>query len=528
MTVHMAHRAFFCGATSVGLYNYRGRQQALPRYNCPLLCAASSSSNAPPVLSPSLNLPRAAFIRKNTNSVASEYELGESIVGEGAYSTVVIGKNKYSGMERAIKVIPKTTTDAEAFEIEIESLMALDHPHIVKILQYFDEGDNFYIVFELIDGPDLVQYVIQRVCTTEQHVPEEELSIILRQVLKAILSCHKGGIIHRDVKLENFMIAGEEKVVKMIDLGLAAGKDDTDAHPLIMGNSVMGTYRYMAPEIYFSSQRYNTAVDMWALGVSFYTMLSLETLLPDGEDEVRKLLSKPKYVEHKIKQCKVLKERKLSKDARNFLNRLLAYDPDKRLTAEEALQHPFIALCGAHDLHTTQTPRKINSANLRKMMAFAEAPPLKRIALLAISHTISQCQDHELAEVRLMFRKLNTSGNGHLGFSELAEGLERSGVTLPANFKEVFAACSSSGDSTVNFNEFIACNLPDCFLNEQLCSAVFRMLDRDGNSQLGAEDFKIMYASGGAEAPEICKDIVRQATGKASITSAEFCKYVLA
>jgi len=127
-----------------------------------------------------------------------------------------------------------------------------------------------------------------------------------------------------------------------------------------------------------------------------------------------------------------------------------------------------------------------------------------------------------------MFRKLNTSGNGHLGFSELAEGLERSGVTLPANFKEVFAACSSSGDSTVNFNEFIACNLPDCFLNEQLCAAVFRMLDRDGNSQLGAEDFKIMYASGGAEAPEICKDIVRQATGKASITSAEFCKYVLA
>jgi len=488
------------------------------------MCASPSAPKTSAVLHPSLNLPRAAFIRKNTNPVASEYEIGESTIGEGAYSTIIQGTNKYSGIARAIKFIPKTTTDAELFEVELRSLMALDHPHIVKICQYFDEGDHFVIVFEMIDGPDLVQYILQRADTLgSDHVPEKELGIILRQVLKAILSCHEGGIIHRDVKLENFMISGKEMVVKMIDLGLAATKE----HPLIAGNSVIGTYRYMAPEIYSSTQGYDKAVDMWALGVSFYTMLTLDTLLPDEEDEVRKLLLKPNYVAQKIKACRVLKERKLSKEARNFLNMLLAYDPQKRITAEDALQHPFIKNSAQVGLTRVQMPNQINNTLPAKMDAFAKAPPLERIGRLAIAHTISQCTDKELIEVRLMFRTLNKSGNGKLSISEIKDGLEQDGFALPPNFGEVLAVCSSSGSETLNFNEFMACNLPDCFLNEQLCATVFRLLDRDGNGLLGPEDLKIMYASGGAKAPELCEDIVFSSTGKTSITSAEFCTFML-
>lgn len=493
-----------------------------------MTCASEPTSKPLAFLHPSLNLPRAALIRKNTNSVASEYELGESIVGEGAYSTVISGRNKHSGIERAIKVIGKKTTDEEAFKVELESLMALDHPHIVDILQYFDEGDNFYIVFEMIDGPDLVQYIIQRAIATEQLVAEKELSIILRQVLKAILSCHEEGIIHRDVKLENFMISGTEMVVKMIDLGLAA----TPEHPLTAtSDTVIGTYRYMAPEIFNSTNKCDTAVDMWALGVSFYTLLTLEPLLPDEKEDVMKLLAKPKYVADKIKACKVLKQRQLSKDARDFLNRLLTYDPKKRISADEALHHPFIENSENRVLDTMQRVKKIISANgsgiLSNMEAFAKASALERIARLAIASTISHTPDKELIEVRLMFRTLNKSGNGKLSLSEMTDALQREGVALPPNFPEVFTVCASSGNATLNFKEFIACNIPDRFLNEQLCATVFRLLDRSEDGLLEPDDFKIMYASGGAKAPELCEDIILKATGKTSITSAEFCKFML-
>lgn len=514
MSCPTARRAFICGASAVGLHHYRARQHE--DYKLPVMCEPPTYSS-PSALrkNPTLHLPRAAFIRKNANSVASEYDIRGSVAGDGAYSTVVIGTNKYSGIKRAIKKIPKKDTNEQEFEVEIRSLMALDHPHIVKMLQYFDEGDDFYIAFELIDGPDLVQHIVRRAGELEGYVPEEELSIILRQVLKAILSCHEGGIVHRDVKLENFMIQGQEMVVKMIDLGLAMRKEDP--------HEVIGTFRYMAPEIYFSTERYTKAVDMWALGVSVYTMLTLAPLLPDEKDDVRDLLSDKKYVANKLKSCDVLKDRKLSKEARDFLNKLLAYDPRYRITAQEALQHPFIQRSGTRGL----TEAIMKSRLAAKMEAFAMAPPLKRIGLLAIASTVSQCHDKELIDVRLLFRTLNKSGNGKLRLCEIEDALKQEGFSLPAHFHEILKICSSCGNASLNFNEFIACNLPDCFLNEQLCATVFRLLDRDSNGRLGSEDMKMLFASGGKPAPEFCEDIVRRSTGQSSVTSSEFCKFML-
>lgn len=261
-------------------------------------------------------------------------------------------------------------------------------------------------------------------------------------------------------------------------------------------------------------------------------MLTLDTLLPDEEDDVKKLLAKPKHVERQVKECPVLKDRKLSKDARNFLNRLLTYDAQKRITAEEALQHPFIqkhagAQLGLDKTHDkTPMPRHICDSMVAKMEAYAKASPLERIALLAVAHTISQRPDKELIEVRFMFRTLNKSGNGKLCPSEIEEGLQSQGFTLPAHFREVLTACSSSG-TTLNFNEFIACNLPDAFRNEQLFATVFRLMDRDGNDRIGPNDLKIMYAAGGAEAPEICENFVFESTGKTAINSAEFVSFMM-
>lgn len=308
----------------------------------------------------------------------------------------------------------------------------------------------------------------------------------------------------------------------MIDLGLAATRE----HPVIMGNYFIGTYRYMAPEIYFSKSGYDQAVDMWALGVGFYTMLTLGMLLPDTKDDVSKALSDPKFVEDKIKKCPALQQRKISKDARNFLNRLLAYDPKKRMTVQQALEHPFIKKTGTLGLNK-QKVRWIDGDIVAKMEAFARASPLERIARLAVAHTVSNSPDEELLKVRLMFRTLDARGNGKISQTGMENLLQRANLTLPPNFTEIFAACASSGDAALTFNEFVACNLPQSFLNEKMCAAVFRLLDRDGDGLFGPEDLRKIYANRGITSAEPCDNIVLNATGKTSINSAEFCKFLL-
>merc|ERR1712113_892096 len=219
-------------------------------------------------------------------------------------------------------------------------------------------------------------------------------------------------------------------------------------------------------------------------------------------------------------------QRKISKDARSFLNKLLAYEPKKRMTVQQALEHPFIKKTGTLGLNK-QKIRWIDDDVVSKMEKFAKASPLERIARLAVAHTVSQRPDEELIKVRTMFRTLDAHGIGKISQSGMEDILKRASLAVPDNFAEIFAACASSGDAALTFNEFVACNLPQSFPNEKMCAAIFRLLDRDDDGLFGPEDLRKIYACGGAAAAEHCDDIVFKATGKTSINSAEFCKFVL-
>jgi len=535
-----AVRALACGAATCAVFNHR-RQESYPGWfsiRRPQLCrrqlahceqgkSHTSASASPALLSSnkSLHLPRAALIRKNSENIANEYLFpAGDLLGEGAYAEVIVGVNKRTGLERAIKFIDKKNVNAEEFEIEIRALMELDHMHIVKVLQYFESATDFMIVQELCRGPDLVQYVVKKAVAAKSQtaVDEKEISIILRQMLKAICACHKHNIIHRDIKLENFMLTGETMSVRMIDFGLA-----------LLGTRggetgvVFGTCSYMAPEAFFKDS-YTSAIDLWSLGVGLYIMLTLEQIFPESEDpdeevaDVTNCLRDPKFVSSHIKACSILKQRKLSKDARDLLNKLLTYDPAKRITAEQALQHPFIR---KHADSRLENPEFTFDKNmLAKLEKFANAPRLKRIALMTLAHFTSQ--QPPLLQVRMNFRSIDKSGDGELSIQELTKALQSNGIAVPQNLEAIFAVCDSSGNGRLNFNEFIACMFPDSMITEQLCAAAFNMLDRECTGVLGQEQLRFLFADGSAEGKN-SGDIVLEATGKTSITVAEFQEFML-
>lgn len=538
----MAFRALAaCGGTCAVLNSRRPREQQ-PAYPSllfrPTLSFRRPVSCEEPVKAPttsarsglnlaraqSLQLPRSALIRKNEADINDEYELGENL-GEGAYSNVISGKHKATGLTRAVKVIPKKMTHAEMFATEVQSLMELDHPHIVKILEYFENETDYYIVQEFCNGPDLVQHVVRQAVRTQSYVPEEDLSVIMRHVLKSIVACHEHNVIHRDIKLENFMITTEEMVVKMIDFGLAfhgttGGKCEAE-----ITSSDVGTYRYMAPEIFYKSY-YNTSVDLWSLGVGFYTLLTLGMLLPDERDDVVKCLKSEGYVQGQIKKCKTLKERKLSKEARNLLNQLLAYDPAKRITAQEALNHPFIRKHAAKNLLSEK--KSSDKHLMEKLEKFSKASRLKRIALLALAHLTSQQPFGGLPELRQVFRSMDTSGDGELSLEEVTLALKSQGTTPPEDLECIFVICDCAGTGSLKFNEFIACMFPEELITEQLCAAAFQLLDRCGQGVLGPEEIKALYIAGGMSVEgHGCESIVLEATGKTSITLAEFQHFIM-
>eukprot|EP00435_Cladocopium_sp_Y103_P042950 s1923_g12.t1 len=113
--------------------------------------------------------------------IDAEYEFKE-LLGEGSFGKVHKAQHRRTGILRAVKEIPQTGTGDDDFELELKALQALDHPHIVEVIEYFDDISNFFLVMELCTGPDVFTYVLERMDSPEGDgfVPESEISVILR------------------------------------------------------------------------------------------------------------------------------------------------------------------------------------------------------------------------------------------------------------------------------------------------------------------------------------------------------------
>jgi len=440
-------------------------------------------------------LGREAFISgREFTDVHTHYAFSEQL-GEGGFGKVVLATHKRTGVRRAIKVIPKRD-NAEDVKNEIRALAELDHPHIVKLVECFEDDARFYLVEGLCDGPDLAGLI------SSGALPERDVSIILRGCLKAVAGCHAHGFIHRDIKLENFMVC--HGVVQMIDFGLAArygpGGELTE---------VTGTHLYRAPEMFAPRRRlasrggkaselphgYNKPVDIWSMGVVMFALLTGESLFKLGSTPraVQDRLVDPGYVQDRLRHCQALKA--CCPEARDLLAQMLQHDPRERITTVAALQHPFILRFSRellhHDEHAAQL--KLDASIFQKMATFARMPRLRQIAILAMAHRASEQLDEsgELHIVRQTFRFLDQDGDGQISMEELRR-LESHGIPLPDNLQEMFEACDLCGSGFVNQVEFVACCLPPAKLSEQLCTEAFMILDRNFSGELDAEDLQLL------------------------------------
>lgn len=409
-----------------------------------------------------------------------EYDLTESVVlGHGMSGSVSTIRHRATGEIRALKsltVDKVANTKVSDLQKEIKAMKRLDHPNIVRLLEVYEEVSPhcLHLVMELCNGGELVDRVQQT-----HGFDDAAAATIMSKLLGAILHCHQHGVIHRDIKLDNFVYESPsvDAEIKLIDFGLS--------HVLRPGKERMrekvGTLSYMAPEVLLR-QNYTAACDMWSLGVVAYMLLSGQRPFhhPQRDQKIKLILESPLEFRGSSWQ-------RVRSAAKDFIGQLLKKDPRQRMSARQALDHPWIQ--EARRVSTPHEPGKALSANanvLRSVQAFAQMESLKKVALEVVAFTTPTAK---LERMRKLFTAIDQDSSGTISREEFQRAMSEHPELQPTEVDRLFSNLDLSHKGSIDYNEFIAATLAtEQNLDEASLRAAFTMLDFDSDGAITKAD----------------------------------------
>jgi serine/threonine protein kinase len=257
-------------------------------------------------------------------------------LGEGAFAEVMVASHTKTDTNYAVKIVDTsslTRNELKALHTEMGVMSILQHEHIVGLHEIYTVDTHFYyMVMEYIQGGELLDRLVQK-----EYYSEKEARNTALALFDAIAYCHSQKIAHRDLKLENLLLvsADDDANVKICDFGFAKQCPEDGFR------TFLGTPSYVAPEVITSSEGtgpYDCQCDAWSLGVICYILLSGYSPFGNGADEraMFRLVKSGLYEFHAEYWDPI------SENAKDFVSRLLTVNPDERLTAQQALQHPWL------------------------------------------------------------------------------------------------------------------------------------------------------------------------------------------
>ncbi|XP_076974283.1 calcium/calmodulin-dependent protein kinase type II subunit beta isoform X8 [Tamandua tetradactyla] len=288
-----------------------------------------------------------------------EYQLYEDI-GKGAFSVVRRCVKLCTGHEYAAKIINTkklSARDHQKLEREARICRLLKHSNIVRLHDSISEESFHYLVFDLVTGGELFEDIVAR-----EYYSEADASHCIQQILEAVLHCHQMGVVHRDLKPENLLLASKCKgaAVKLADFGLAIEvQGDQQAW-----FGFAGTPGYLSPEV-LRKEAYGKPVDIWACGVILYILLV--GYPPFWDEDQHKLYQQIKAGAYDFPSPEW---DTVTPEAKNLINQMLTINPAKRITAHEALKHPWVCQRStvASMMHRQETVECLKKFNARRKL----------------------------------------------------------------------------------------------------------------------------------------------------------------
>ncbi|KAG2329430.1 hypothetical protein Bca4012_021006 [Brassica carinata] len=442
-----------------------------------------------------------------SKSFSSKYELGDE-VGRGHFGYTCAAKFKKGdnkGQQVAVKVIPKakmtTAIAIEDVRREVKILRALSgHDNLPRFYDAYEDHDNVYIVMELCEGGELLDRILSR----GGKYTEEDAKTVMIQILNVVAFCHLQGVVHRDLKPENFLFTSKEDTsqLKAIDFGLS-----DYVRPDERLNDIVGSAYYVAPEVLHRS--YSTEADIWSVGVIVYILLcGSRPFWARTESGIFRSVLKadPSFDDPPWPL--------LSSEARDFVKRLLNKDPRKRLTAAQALSHPWIK-----DSNDAKIPLDILVFKL--MRAYLRSSSLRKAALRALSKTLTV---DELFYLREQFALLEPSKNGTISLENIKSALMKMATDAmkDSRIPEFLAQLSALQYRRMDFEEFCAAALSVHQLEaldrwEQHARCAYELFEKEGNRPIMIDELASELGLGpSVPVHAVLHDWLRHTDGKLS------------
>ncbi|XP_063937072.1 CDPK-related protein kinase isoform X2 [Daucus carota subsp. sativus] len=378
-------------------------------------------------------------------------------------------KGKFKGLDVAVKIIPKAkmTTAIAISDVrrEVKILRALTgHHNTVEFHEAYEDHTNVYVVMELCEGGALLDRILSR----GGKYTEDDAKAVLIQILNVVAFCHLQGVVHLDLKLENFLfkLKDEDPQLKVIDFRLS-----DYVKPDEMSNAIAGTPYYMAPEVLHGS--HNNEADVWSIGVISYILLCgsrpfwARTLSGIFEAVLKADLSfdEPSWTS-------------VSSEAKDFVKRLLNKDPRKRMSAAQALCHSWIK--NSHDIKFP-----LDILVLKLMRVYMRSSPLRKAALWTLMRNSTDAmKDSRVHDLLVQFNALQFRW---------------------MNFEEFCAAA-------LNVHQLMALDQW-----EQQARCAYELFEKDGNRAIMIEELAYELGLGPSiPAPAVLNDFIRHTYGKLS------------
>ncbi|XP_062381853.1 calcium/calmodulin-dependent protein kinase (CaM kinase) II gamma 1 isoform X15 [Sardina pilchardus] len=305
-----------------------------------------------------------------------EYQLYEEL-GKGAFSVVRRCVKKSSGQEYAAKIINTkklSARDHQKLEREARICRLLNHANIVRLHDSIAEEGFHYLIFDLVTGGELFEDIVAR-----EYYSEADASQCISQILESVNHIHQHDIVHRDLKPENLLLASKMKgaAVKLADFGLAIEvQGDQQAW-----FGFAGTPGYLSPEV-LRKDPYGKPVDIWACGVILYILLV--GYPPFWDEDQHKLYQQIKAGAYDFPSPEW---DTVTPEAKNLINQMLTINPAKRITAEQALTHPWVCQRSvASMMHRQETVECLRKFNARRKLKGAI------LTTMLVSRNFSACR----------------------------------------------------------------------------------------------------------------------------------------
>jgi serine/threonine protein kinase len=385
-------------------------------------------------------------------------------------------RSTISGQQYALKEIDTAFVKeglVDELKNEIELLKDLDHPNIIKAYETYYYKRKLSMVLELCAGGDLY---------TRNPYTEINAANVAKQILSAVNYMHKRNVIHRDLKFENCMFESRDVsnwTVKIIDFGLAR----------VYGHRKMtarvGTVYTMSPETLRS--QYTSKADLWSVGVMVYMLLSGTKPF---WGKTRNIVTKQILSANYNFDADVWKDR--SREGKQFVSSLLELDQQKRLSAEQALRHPWFS-SKANMSKRKPDPLAMRCAQAR-LVQYAESGEFRRVVMNVVA---KKATTEDILELREIFNEYDSNHDGMISFKEWKRALARSNLSDEV-VQSIFRKLDVNRNNILNYTEFVASILE---IRERIDEAkldeAFELLDTDNSGYIDAKDLRCILGKTG-------------------------------